>query len=48
MHGASCDPTGKLVAVTAEYLNQNEAVVKDQLRKAGVRLAHILDEAFAK
>ena len=47
MHGSSCDlPTGN-VAISAEYLEANGPVVKEQLQKAGVRLARLLDAAFA-
>jgi hypothetical protein len=48
MRGLSCGSTGQAVAINADYLNENEGVVKDQLRKAGVRLAHLLDEVFAR
>ena len=34
------------VTITAEYLDANEPVVKEQLQKAGVRLARVLDAAF--
>jgi nuclease S1 len=45
-HGPSCDlPTGN-VTISAEYLAANEPVVKEQLQKAGVRLARLLDAAF--
>jgi hypothetical protein len=47
MHGSSCDlPNGSSVIITAEYLDANEPVVKEQLQKAGVRLARLLDVAF--
>jgi hypothetical protein len=46
--GASCDhPTGK-VTIDAAYVAANGPIVKEQLRKAGVRLAHLLDAALGK
>jgi len=47
MHGPSCDlPSSAAVTVDAAYLKANEPVVKEQLQKAGVRLARLLDIAF--
>jgi hypothetical protein len=47
MHDQSCDqPTEKLLTITSEYIETNKPVVREQLQKAGVRLAHILDVAF--
>jgi hypothetical protein len=47
MHGSSCDPlNGSNVTITAEYLDANEPRVKEQLQKAGVRLARLLDITF--
>lgn len=47
MHGSSCDqPDGSNLTIIAEYLDANEPLVKEQLQKAGVRLAHLLDVAF--
>jgi hypothetical protein len=47
MHKSSCDlPGGSNVNITAEYLDANEPVVKEQIQKAGVRLAHLLDVTF--
>jgi hypothetical protein len=47
MHGASCDlPNAAHVTVDATYLETNKPVVREQLQKAGVRLARILDTAF--
>ena len=44
--GTSCDqPAGK-VAIDAAYVAVNAPVVREQLQKAGVRLAHLLDAAF--
>jgi hypothetical protein len=46
MHGLSCDAGVGSVPIGADYLDANESVVKEQLQKAGVRLARILDIAF--
>jgi hypothetical protein len=47
MHGPSCDlPSSGAVTVDAAYIKANEPVVKEQLQKAGVRLARLLDIAF--
>ena len=47
MHDASCDlPSAGNVTVDAAYLQANEPIVKEQLQKAGVRLARLLDIAF--
>jgi hypothetical protein len=46
--GASCDhPSGK-VKIDAAYVAVNTPVVREQLQKAGVRLAHLLDTALGK
>jgi hypothetical protein len=46
MHGPSCDPIGGSFVITAEYLEANKPVVQEQLQKAAVRLAHLLDTAM--
>jgi S1/P1 Nuclease len=47
MHESTCDrPDGSDVTVNAAYLEANDPVVKEQLQKAGVRLARLLDIAF--
>ena len=47
VHGTSCDMPGSgHVTIDAGYLQANEPVVKEQLQKAGVRLARLLDIAF--
>lgn len=46
LHGPSCDAGVGSVSIGVNYLNVNEPVVKEQLQKAGVRLARILDTAF--
>ena len=46
--GASCDqPAGK-VTIDATYVATNAPIVREQLQKAGVRLAHLLDTALEK
>jgi hypothetical protein len=41
MHRSSCDVGMGGVSISSEYLDSNESVVKEQLQKAGVRLARI-------
>jgi hypothetical protein len=48
MHDLSCNPSGRDVKIGIEYLDANAPVVREQLLKAGVRLAHLLDIAFAQ
>ena len=46
--GASCDkPAGK-VTIDAAYIQANAPIVREQLEKAGIRLAHMLDSALSK
>ena len=46
--GTSCNkPTGK-VTIDAAYVAANTPIVREQLQKAGVRLAHMLDAALAR
>jgi hypothetical protein len=46
--GAFCDqPAGK-VKIDAAYIAVNTLVVREQLQKAGVRLAHMLDATLGK
>jgi hypothetical protein len=46
--GPSCDhPSGK-VKIDAAYVAVNTPIVREQLQKAGVRLAHLLDAALGK
>ncbi len=46
--GASCErPAGK-VTIDAAYIQANAPIVREQLQKAGVRLAHMLDAALGK
>jgi hypothetical protein len=43
--GASCDhPSGK-VKIDAAYVLANAPIIREQLQKSGVRLAHLLDAA---
>ena len=46
MHEPSCDAGAVSVSIGVDYLDANEPVVKEQLQKAGVRLARILDATF--
>ena len=46
MNGPSCDAVLGSVPIGVDYQDANEPVVKEQLQKAGVRLARILDTAF--
>jgi S1/P1 Nuclease len=46
--GASCDqPAGK-VTIDAAYVATNTPIFREQLQKAGIRLAHLLDAALGK
>jgi hypothetical protein len=46
--GASCDhPSGK-VMIDAQYVAANTPIIREQLQKSGVRLAHLLDTALGK
>jgi hypothetical protein len=36
------------VKIDAAYVAVNASIVREQLQKAGVRLAHLLDAALAK
>lgn len=47
VQGASCDKPEGSVAVDTDYLAANEPVVREQLQKAGFRLARLLDSIFA-
>jgi hypothetical protein len=46
--GASCEHQSGKVAIDATYVAANAPIVREQLQKAGVRLAHLLDAALAK
>ncbi len=46
--GASCDhPSGK-VTIDVAYIQVTTPIIREQLQKAGVRLAHLLDAALGK
>jgi hypothetical protein len=44
---ASCDLPPGSVTVDAAYVAASTPVIREQLQKAGVRLAHLLDEALS-
>ncbi len=44
---ASCDLRPGSVTIDAAYVAASTPVIREQLQKAGVRLAHLLDEAFS-
>jgi nuclease S1 len=46
--GASCDQSAGKVTIDAAYVAVNTPIIREQLQKAGVRLAHMLDAALAK
>jgi S1/P1 Nuclease len=47
--GASCElPSPAKVKIDAAYVEANTPIVREQLQKAGVRLAHLLDAALGK
>jgi hypothetical protein len=46
--GASCDQAAGKVTVDAAYVVANAPIIREQLQKAGVRLAHLLDAALSK
>jgi hypothetical protein len=46
--GASCDqPAGK-VQIDAAYVQANTRIIREQLQRSGVRLAHLLDTALGR
>jgi S1/P1 Nuclease len=45
MHGNSCDQPSGTVRIDQAYIDRNVPIVKEQLQKAGVRLADLLDRA---
>jgi hypothetical protein len=47
--GNSCDaPPSGSVRIDERYVDANVPLIREQLQKAGVRLAHLLDEALGK
>jgi hypothetical protein len=47
-HGPSCDLPSEAVTIDAAYIQANTPIIREQLQKAGVRLAHLLDSALRK
>ena len=48
-HGASCDlPSPSHVEIDAAYVSANVGTVREQLTKAGVRLAKLLDASLGR
>jgi hypothetical protein len=45
--GNSCDKPLGAVKIDRAYIDANAPIVKEQLQKAGIRLAHLLDMALA-
>jgi hypothetical protein len=45
--GGSCNQPADEVVIDEAYIEANKAVVRTQLAKAGVRLAHLLNKALA-
>jgi hypothetical protein len=48
MHGNSCDQPSGTVRIDQAYIDTNVPIVKQQLQKAGVRLADLLDKALGE
>ena len=48
MHGNSCDQPSGTVRIDQAYIDRNVPVVKEQLQKAGIRLAALLDKALGE
>jgi hypothetical protein len=46
--GASCDHPSGEVKIDAAYVAVNTPIVREQLQRSGVRLAHMLDAALGK
>jgi hypothetical protein len=47
--GASCElPSPAKVKIDAAYVEANTPIVREQLQKAGVRLAYLLDASLGK
>lgn len=47
-HGFSCDPPSGSIKINQAYVDANVPIVKEQLQKAGIRLAHLLDKALGE
>ena len=48
MHGNSCDQPSGSVRIDQAYIDKNVPIVKEQLQKAGIRLAGLLDRALSE
>jgi hypothetical protein len=46
--GASCDQAAGKVKIDTAYVDANAPIIREQLQKAAVRLAHLLDAALGK
>lgn len=45
---SSCDPPSGIVSIDATYIQVNAPILRQQLQKAGVRLAHLLNTALLR
>src|SRR6266436_8547029 len=45
-HASSCDEPPGVVTIDTAYVQTNAAILREQLQKAGVRLAHLLGTAL--
>ena len=45
MHGGSCDRPSGRVRIDQTYIDTHAPIVKEQLQKAGIRLADLLEGA---
>jgi hypothetical protein len=48
MNGTSCDKLSGSVKIDQAYIDANVPIVKEQLQKAGIRLAQLLDKALGE
>jgi hypothetical protein len=46
--GAFCEHLSGKVQIDAAYVEANTPIIREQLQKSGVRLAHLLDAALGK
>jgi hypothetical protein len=47
-HGDRCDPPSGSASIDQAYIDANVPIVKEQLKKAGIRLAGLLDKALGE
>ncbi len=47
-HGTSCDKPSGSVVIDQAYIDTNAPIVAERLQRAGIRLAHMLDQALAE